>query len=190
MNDLKIFTNPEFGQVRTLMIGTEPYFVGKDVAEALEYTNPQKAIRDHVDEEDRTVNESFTVNGTAVVLINESGLYSLIFSSKKEEARRFKRWVTKEVLPAIMRTGFYCMRTQRSLTVHKVYYPVLERELEARYVRNVDIARELNIHVDTLRNRLSGRTRFSLDEAIKVQKKWFPDIPIDELFKHEKEEAI
>lgn len=107
MNQIKIFENPEFGKVRTVEIDGKPYLAGKDVAEALGYTNPQKAIRDHTDIEDRTVNESFTVNGTKVILINESGLYSLILSSKLESAKRFKRWVTSEVLPSIHKSGGY-----------------------------------------------------------------------------------
>ena len=107
MSELQVFTNPEFGQVRTLTIEEEPWFVGKDVAVALRYTNPQKAVRDHVEPEDRTVNESFTVNGTMATLINESGLYALIFGSKLESAKRFKHWVTHEVLPAIRKTGSY-----------------------------------------------------------------------------------
>ena len=107
MNELQVFSNPEFGQVRTLTIEEEPWFVGKDVAVALRYTNPQKAVRDHVEPEDRTVNESFTVNGTMATLINESGLYALIFGSKLESAKRFKHWVTHEVLPAIRKTGSY-----------------------------------------------------------------------------------
>lgn len=107
MNELQIFENAEFGSIRTLEVNGEPWFVGKDVAEILGYSNPQKAIRDHVDEEDRTVNESFTVNGTMATLINESGLYSLILSSKLPTAKQFKRWVTSEVLPAIRKTGTY-----------------------------------------------------------------------------------
>lgn len=107
MSELTIFKNEDFGEVRTILINDEPYFVGKDVALILGYTNPQKALRDHVDEEDRTVNESFTVNGTAATLINESGLYSLILSSKLPSAKKFKRWVTSEVLPEIRRTGAY-----------------------------------------------------------------------------------
>lgn len=99
--------NNEFGTVRTVEVNREPFFVGKDVAEILGYSNPQKAIRDHVDEEDKTLNESFTVNGTMAVLINESGLYSLVLSSKLPNAKRFKRWVTSEVLPAIRKTGGY-----------------------------------------------------------------------------------
>ena len=107
MNDLQLFNNPEFGAVRAVEVDGEPWFVGKDVSLALGYTNPQKAIRDHVDAEDRTVNDSFTVNGTAITLINESGLYSLVLSSKLPGAKKFKRWVTAEVLPTIRKTGGY-----------------------------------------------------------------------------------
>lgn len=89
MNKLQIFESTDFGTVRTVLIDKEPYFVGKDVAEILGYTNPQKAIRDHVDDEDRTVNDSFTVNGTKGLLINESGLYALIIASKLPAAKKF-----------------------------------------------------------------------------------------------------
>ena len=107
MNEMMIFNNPEFGSVRTVCIDGEPWLVGKDVALILKYTNPQKAIRDHVDPEDRTVNESFTVNGTMATLINESGFYSLVLSSKLPTAKKFKRWVTAEILPTIRKTGGY-----------------------------------------------------------------------------------
>ena len=108
MEQLKIFQNPEFGTIRTIRDDKgEPWFVGSDVANVLGYSNPRKAIRDHVDEEDRTRNDSFLVNGTAPTLINESGLYALILSSKLESARRFKHWVTSEVLPAIRKQGGY-----------------------------------------------------------------------------------
>ena len=106
MNQLQIY-NFYNCQIRTLLINAEPYFVGKDVATVLGYSNPQKAIRDHVDEDDKTLNELFTVNGTKGILINESGLYSLILSSKLPTAKKFKRWVTSEVLPAIRKTGQY-----------------------------------------------------------------------------------
>lgn len=109
MCDIKIYENPEFGAVRTFVIEDTPYFSGKDVAEALGYTNPQKALRDHVDSEDKTVNESFTVNGTMGILINESGLYSLVLSSKLPNAKKFKRWITNEVLPAIRKHGVYAV---------------------------------------------------------------------------------
>lgn len=106
MSTPQIF-NFEKNEVRTFLINDEPYFVGKDVASVLGYSNTPKAIRDHVDEEDKTQNESFTVNGTALMLINESGLYSLILKSKMPNARKFKRWVTSEVLPTIRKTGSY-----------------------------------------------------------------------------------
>ena len=107
MTDIQVFSNAKFGTVRGTMIDGEPWFVGKDVALGLMYTNPQKAVRDHVAEEDRTVNESFTVNGTAATLINESGVYALIFGSKMDKAKEYKHWVTSEVLPAIRKTGGY-----------------------------------------------------------------------------------
>lgn len=107
--EIQVFENSEFGKVRTATIDNEPYFVGKDVAEILGFSNSRKAIADHVDEEDKTRNESLRVNGTALTLINESGLYSLIFGSKLESAKKFKRWVTSEVLPTIRKNGNYTM---------------------------------------------------------------------------------
>jgi len=102
----QIFKNEEFGQIRTCEVNGETYFVGKDVASALGYTNTMKAIRDHVDDEDK-LGERIVLSGQnrQATVINESGLYSLILSSKLEGARRFKRWVTSEVLPAIRRNG-------------------------------------------------------------------------------------
>ena len=107
MANLQLFENPEFGSIRTVELDGTPWLVGKDVAQALGYSNPQKAIRDHVDEDDRTVNESFTVNGTPASLINESGLYSLVLASKLPTAKKFRRWVTGEVLPSIRKRGVY-----------------------------------------------------------------------------------
>ena len=103
-----VFKSKEFGQIRTCTVKGETYFVGKDVASALGYTNPQKAIRDHIDEEDK-LGERIVQSGQAreTIIINESGLYSLILSSKLESARRFKRWVTSEVLPQIRKNGRY-----------------------------------------------------------------------------------
>ena len=109
-NNLKIFENVEFGNIRAVNIDGVPWVVGKDVALALSYTNPQKAIRDHVVAEDKTVNDLFTVNGTKGILINESGLYSLILSSKLPRAKEFKHWVTSEVLPSIRKTGSYTVK--------------------------------------------------------------------------------
>lgn len=108
MNNLQIFNNPEFGDIRTVKIDGEPWFVGKDIAEALGYTNPRDAVKNHVDPEDKGVAKHDTPGGLQKIsIINESGLYSLILSSKLPNARKFKRWVTSEVLPAIRKTGHY-----------------------------------------------------------------------------------
>ncbi len=108
MSNIQLFTNPEFGEVRTLTINDEPYFVGKDVAEILGYQNASKALADHVDDEDKLNNVSLSSLGQrGGWLINESGLYSLILSSKLPTAKRFKHWVTSEVLPAIRKHGAY-----------------------------------------------------------------------------------
>lgn len=105
-----IFENPEFGSIRTIELDGEPWMVGKDVAIALGYKNPQEAIRTHVDDEDKGVSEILTPGGKqSVPIINESGLYSLVLSSKLQTAKKFKRWVTKEVLPSIRKTGGYNM---------------------------------------------------------------------------------
>ncbi len=107
-NNLMVFSNEEFGQVRSIMIDGVPYFVGKDVADILGYANPSKALSDHVDEEDKLNNESLSSLGQrGGWVINESGLYSLILSSKLPAAKKFKRWVTSEVLPSIRKQGMY-----------------------------------------------------------------------------------
>lgn len=138
MSELHVFSNQEFGKVRSLMIGDEPWFVGRDAAKALAYSVPKDAIRVHVDDEDKCLVKhdltafrggetpplkqkcsdlgidlasTLKVNNYGMYIINESGLYSLIFSSKLPAAKRFKRWVTSEVLPALRRTGQYTVPT-------------------------------------------------------------------------------
>ena len=109
MSELTLFKNPEFGTIRSLTIEGEPWFVGKEIAEALGYTNPRKALADHVDSDDKntvTIRDGIKGNPNKTI-INESGMYSLILSSKLQSAKRFKRWVTGEVLPAIRKTGSY-----------------------------------------------------------------------------------
>lgn len=113
MNELQIFKSPEFGQVRTVMIGGEPWLVGKDIATALGYTNTRKALNDHVDDEDKGVTKCDTLGGAQeMTIINESGLYSLVLSSKLPTAKKFKHWITSEVLPAIRKTGGYIANTE------------------------------------------------------------------------------
>lgn len=108
MNELQIFNNEEFGDIRTMNIDGEPWFVGKDVAEALGYKNTRQALSTNVMDEDKGVHSVDTPSGAQqMTIINESGLYALIFGSKLESAKRFKRWVTSEVLPSIRKTGGY-----------------------------------------------------------------------------------
>ena len=108
MNEIKIFDNPEFGKVRTMEINGEPYFVGKDVAEILGYSNTRDALTKHVDSEDKNTVAICDGKGNPnQTVINESGLYSLILSSKLPKAKEFKRWVTSEVLPSLRKTGSY-----------------------------------------------------------------------------------
>ena len=107
---LQVFSNAEFGLVRSTMIKDEPWFVGKDVAEILGYVDPNKAISRHVDEEDKLNDKtSSSLGQRGGWLINESGLYSLILSSKLPNAKKFKRWVTTEVLPAIRKHGVFAV---------------------------------------------------------------------------------
>ena len=120
-SELKVFENPTFGQVRTVEIDNEPWFVGKDVAEALGYAKPENAIATHVEAEDKTTT---LIQGTGsnykskTVVINESGLYSLILSSKLPGAKEFKRWVTSEVIPSIRKTGGYTLKP-KPMTEHQ-----------------------------------------------------------------------
>lgn len=130
--ELQVFSNAEFGQLRTVVIDGTPWMIGKDVAIALGYKDSKSAIADHVDSEDKQIiqrwqNAPFEIPNRGLTLINESGLYSLILSSKLPGAKRFKRWVTSEVLPAIHRTGEYRMKPKASekpaLPAEYEYFP-------------------------------------------------------------------
>ena len=108
MNEIQIFKNEDIGAIRTIDINGEPWFIGKDVTDILGYANSRKAIGDHVDDEDKGVTKCDTLGGVQeMAIINESGLYSLVLSSKLESAKRFKRWITSEVIPQIRKTGAY-----------------------------------------------------------------------------------
>ena len=120
MNELRIFESEEFGKVRVVEIDGEPWFVGKDVATILGYSNSRDAIAKHVDEEDRGVANCDTLGGSQEIsVINESGLYSLIFGSKLINAKRFKHWVTSEVIPSIRKNGGYIIK-QEELTPEQI----------------------------------------------------------------------
>lgn len=108
MNEITVFSNEIFGNVRTIQIDGEPWFVGKDIAGILGYSNPRDALANHVFEEDKGVEKLDTLGGVqSLAIINESGLYSLIFNSRLESAKKFKHWVTSEVIPQIRKTGSY-----------------------------------------------------------------------------------
>ena len=144
----QIFKNAEFGKIRTCMVGDETYFVGKDVASALGYKNTKDALIRHVDVEDKEGSGITTPSGIQpMVVINESGLYSLILSSKLESARRFKRWVTSEVLPAIRRNGRYELEQQNRLLESR---NALLEEISAQQKPLTDYARNILSSMQTV----------------------------------------
>ena len=119
MNDLKVFENSEFGSIRTITINDEPWFIAKDVTEVLGYQNGRDAVKNHVDDEDKNtvaIHDGIAGNPNQTI-INESGLYSLVLSSKLPSAKQFKRWVTKEVIPSIRKTGSYAANQQEQAEV-------------------------------------------------------------------------
>lgn len=143
-NNVQIFNNEEFGKVRIVNINGEPWFVGKDVAESLGYSNTRKALADHVDEDDRTdgvtIRDSIGRDQTPVI-INESGVYSLVFGSKLEGAKRFKHWVTSEVLPTIRKTGGYVNNDELFI---ETYFSQVEESTKAMLRATLATVREVN----------------------------------------------
>lgn len=166
MGELQIFRNEEFGSIRTIVINNEPWFVGKDAALILGYSNPQKAIRDHVDEEDRTMNETFTVNGTSPALINESGIYSLIIQSKLPNAKKFKRLVTSEVIPSIRQNGGYIMN-QDQMTPEQIVANALIVANNIIEQKNKQIE-EMKPKADFFDSVADSKTAISMNEVAKV----------------------
>ena len=158
MNEITVFNNDEFGSIRTVTIENEPWLVGKDVAEVLGYTNPSKALADHVDTEDKLNNETLLSLGQrGGWLINESGLYSLIMSSKLPTAKKFKRWVTSEVLPSIRKTGSYSKpMSELEILQHSINQLVeQERKLKALEAQQGEQVKRLDI-IDSRLEVLNG----------------------------------
>lgn len=171
MNDLTTFTNPEFGQVRTVEIDGTPWLVGKDVAMALGYKNPTKAIIAHVDDEDKQLEmlpqETKAQNGTLLsgstktALINESGLYSLILSSKMPKAKAFKRWVTSEVLPAIRKIGAYeSFQTQQHIEQLEATNTRLNAAIQAVGTAKQQLADVISLRNDFIKHRDNYKARY------------------------------
>lgn len=159
MNNLTVFENPEFGAIRTVELDGEPWLVGKDVAEALGYTNPRKALADHVDDEDKGVTKCYTPGGDQdMTIINESGLYSLVLSSKLPTARKFRRWVTSEVIPSIRRSGGY-IAGQKELSPEELMARAL------KVANDVLAAREARISELTVQNTIMQPKADGLSEA-------------------------
>ena len=171
MNDLQIFSNPEFGQVRTVEIDGTPWLVGKDVAVALGYKNPTKAIIAHVDDEDKQLEmlpqEAEAQNGTLpsgstkTALINESGLYSLILSSKMPKAKAFKRWVTSEVLPAIRKNGAYeSFQAQQHIEQLEATNTRLNAAIQAVGTAKQQLADVISLRNDFIKHRDNYKARY------------------------------
>ena len=167
MNDLTTFTNPEFGQVRTVEIDGIPWLVGKDVAVALGYKNPQRAIRDHVDAEDKGVTKTVTPSGEQeMLIINESGLYSLILSSKMPKAKAFKHWVTSEVLPAIHKTGAYeSFQAKQHIEQLEATNTRLNAAIQAVGIAKTNLAKCVTLRNDIVKTRDYHKARFAQAKA-------------------------
>ena len=170
MNDLQIFENPEFGQVRTVELDGQPWLVGKDVAEALGYKNPGKAIIAHVDEDDKrlemlsqgTDSQNGNVSPSSkTALINESGLYSLILSSKMPKAKAFKHWVTSEVLPAIRKNGVYeTVKAQQHIEQLEATNERLTAAIQAVSTAKEQLAEVTDLRNDFIKHRDDYKARF------------------------------
>ena len=176
------FNNEEFGNMRTLTIEGEPWFVGKDIAECLGYTNTKKAIRDHIDNEDKIMGEQNVTPSITDSLgrkqyptfINESGVYSLILSSKLESAKKFKRWVTSEVLPSLRKTGTYTVvAAQPNATSSIVVQPTSDIELPKAtntwYLKNRKRIRELCDLMDIERRTLYHLILTEIGKTIDIE---------------------
>lgn len=145
MNELQIFKNPEFGEVRTVAIDGEPWFVGKDIAKALGYgigKSLANAVANHVDSEDKGVTEMMTPGGVQqMTIINESGLYSLVLSSKLPSAKAFKRWITNEVLPTVRKTGGYVSDERAFINT---YLPNVDENTKTLFTSTLSALRQAN----------------------------------------------
>lgn len=152
MKELTIFENPEFGSIRTVELDGEPWLVGKDVAEALGYTDTDQALRRHVDDEDKlTRNFDGSGQNRSMTIINESGLYSLVLSSKLPTAKKFQRWVTSEVLPSIRRTGGYVANDELFI---QTYLPFADESTKSLFRTTLHTIGEQNKLIQQQRDKI------------------------------------
>ncbi|AXU27209.1 TPA: Bro-N domain-containing protein [Clostridioides difficile] len=148
-NNLQVFKNSDFGEIRVIELNGEPWFVGKDVAETLGYKDTSDALKRHVDDEDKGVGEIPTPGGNQnMKIINESGLYSLILSSKLSTAKKFKHWVTRDVLPSIRKTGTYSTKSKDIKDESEIKYMNAQARLKNARAREAKIYLELADKVD------------------------------------------
>ena len=150
-NELKIFENPEFGRIRTMEINGEPYFVGKDVAEILGYSNTRDALAKHVDSEDKNTVAICDGKGNPnQTIINESGLYSLILSSKLPTAKKFKHWVTSDVLPTIRKNGGYISNSDMMVETYFGNLPPEQKAVVKSMLVSIETTQKENKELKTL----------------------------------------
>lgn len=178
MNELQIFVSKEFGEIRTVTIDNEPWFVGKDVATALGYKNTRQAILTNVMDEDKGVHSVDTPSGKQeMTVINESGLYALIFGSKLDSAKRFKHWVTSEVLPSIRKNGNYQMMKQESseLSPQLQMLQGLLDQMKETEIANKKRDRQIALAQETAEKAVETTERMK-DEIISPFDNWRDDI--------------
>ena len=176
-NEIRIFENEQFGKVRTLLIDGQPWFVGKDVGKALGYSNTRDALSKHVDTEDKTtvaICDTGSNYKSQAVIINESGVYSLIFSSKLEGARQFKRWVTSEVLPSIRKYGAYLTEealarvTGDTSEAEKLFTELKKEKLRVKQLQKECDSLERLMAVTREANELLSTTNELLEKRVEV----------------------
>ena len=171
MNGLEIFQSEEFGQVRTISIDGEPWFVGKDVAKALGFTNPRDAIATHVFDDDKGVDSIDTLGGKQkMTVVNESGLYALIFGSRLESAKRFKHWVTSEVIPSIRKTGGYVSNDELFIDT---YLPFADEQTKMLFSQTLFTVRKQNEIIKSQQNQIEHKQEVinGLTDDIDIYKK-------------------
>lgn len=188
MNGLQIFNNSEFGKIRTVTINNEPWFIGKDIAEILGYKNISRDINRHVDKDDiLNYQDGSLKTNRGVTVINESGLYSLILSSKLPTAKKFKHWVTSEVLPTIRKTGGYISNDDAFIST---YLPFADDQTKMLFKSTLQTVRQLNDKIEADRPKVlfadavtASKTDILIGELAKIIRQNGCDIGEKRLFK-------